>query len=112
MLSKEEIKEYFQKSAAQRLRRKSRNRYYHSQIEKYYSFFIPEKSRVIEIGCGTGELLNAVKPEYGVGIDFSANMIEIAKKNFPNLVFDVQDAENLEIKERFDYIILSDLIGS
>ena len=74
-------------------------------------FIIPEGSSVLEIGCGTGELLNAVKPGNGVGIDFSKNMINIASNKFPHIKFIEMDAENLNLVEKFDYIIMSDLIG-
>jgi len=103
---------YFNDLADRRLHWKKKNRYYHSYLEKYYSFIIPAKSRVLEIGSGTGELLNAVKPSYGVGIDFSEKMVEIASEQFPELTFLVQDAEELKIEEKFDYIILSDLIST
>lgn len=112
MLSKEQIRQYFDNIAEQRLKWKKRNRFYYQELEKYFSFIIPPQSKVLEIGCGTGELLNAVKPSYGVGVDFSPKMIEIAKKQFPSLNFYVQDAENLGLDERFDYIIFSDLVGS
>ncbi len=81
-------------------------------LEKYFSFFIPQNSKVIEIGCGTGELLDQVKPSYGVGIDFSENMLQIAKQKFPQYAFLLNDAENLTIDEKFDYVIISDLLTS
>ena len=112
MISKENIRQYLIDIANERIKWKKRNRLYHRYLEKYFSFFIPPGSKVLEIGCGTGELLNAVKPDYGVGVDFSPKMIEIAKKQFPDLIFYIQDAENLELEEKFDYIILSDLVGS
>ncbi len=112
MLNKEQIMQYFDNIAEQRLKWKKRNSFYYQELKKYFSFIIPPQSKVLEIGCGTGELLNAVKPSYGVGVDFSPKMIEIAKKQFPNLNFYVQDAENLELDEKFDYIIFSDLVGS
>ncbi|MDQ3190542.1 MAG: glycosyltransferase [Bacteroidota bacterium] len=111
-MAKEDKKTYFDNLAKVRLKWKNRNRFYHKSIEKYISFIIPANSRVLEIGCGTGELLNAVKPGYGVGIDFSNNMIEIAKSQFPSLNFEVQDAHEIELTETFDYIILSDIISS
>jgi SAM-dependent methyltransferase len=67
---------------------------------------------VLEIGCGTGELLNAVKPKYGVGIDFSEKMIEIASESFDKYKFMVDDIEDLRLNEKFDYIIMSDLTTS
>jgi SAM-dependent methyltransferase len=91
---------------------KNKRKYYNSSLEKYFSFFIPAGSSVLEIGCGTGELLHAVKPSYGVGIDFSEEMIKIAGESFPEHTFLVDDVEELQCSEKFDYIILSDLAMS
>lgn len=103
---------YFDKLAPTRPTWKRRNNFYHKLLEKYYSFYIPPGSKVLEIGCGTGELLNHVKPREGLGIDFSENMIQIARQKFPNLNFLVDDIENLHISETYDYIIVSDLLAS
>ena len=111
-MNKEEIQSFFNNSAPSREKWKYRNRFYHRKLEKYFSFIIPKNSRVIEIGCGFGDLLNAVNPSYGVGVDFSIAVIEKAKNKYPDLKFLVQDAEKLKIHETFDYIILSDLVGS
>jgi ubiquinone/menaquinone biosynthesis C-methylase UbiE len=108
-LDKSVIKEYFNSIAPERRRWKKRRKYYNRSLEKYFSFFIPEGSSVLEIGCGTGELLDAVKPSRGVGIDFSEKMIELAKSEFPHLHFMVDDIEDLQYDEKFDYVILSDL---
>jgi len=112
MVNKIQVQQYFENIASERSKWKRRNRLYYQFLEKYFSFIIPRGSKVLEIGCGTGELLNAVKPGYGVGIDFSSKMIELSQKQFPDLKFYVQNAEELELNEKFDYIILSDLIGS
>ncbi len=112
MGNKTKLIEYFNRLATKRDKWRKRNRFYHRTIEKYYSFTIPEGSRVLEIGSGTGELLHAVKPSYGVGIDFSQEMVNIAQAKFPDLHFICGDAESFEFKEQFDYIILSDLLSS
>lgn len=106
------LKEYFDSITPQRTKWKKRNWYYHKLLEKYYCFFIPEDSHVLEIGCGTGELLNAVKPRYGLGIDFSPEMIAVATNRFKNLSFEIQNAEEIDLKSTFDYIIISDLLCS
>ncbi|MCK4790935.1 MAG: glycosyltransferase, partial [Desulfobacteraceae bacterium] len=87
-------------------------RLYHKTIRKYFQFTIPENSSVAEIGCGTGDLLQQVRPGRGLGIDFSEEMIRIAKEKYPNLEFMQADAEDMEISEKFDYIIVSDLLSS
>lgn len=117
LTTKKAIKEYFETTASRRLIWKKRNSFYHKSLEKYFSFSIPEGSRVLEVGCGTGELLAAVKPAYGVGIDFSPTMIKIAAARYPSLNFRIQDIEDEYINEtiaqsaeQFDYIILSDLL--
>ena len=108
-LDKKVVKNYFNSIAPKRQKWKKRHHYYNKSLEKYFSFLIPAGSRVLEIGCGTGELLHAVKPSYGVGIDFSEEMIRIAKNTFPSLIFKVDDIEELQLSEAFDYIIMSDL---
>lgn len=108
-LDKNVVKTYFNSIAPKRKKWKKRRKYYNKSLEKYFSFLIPTDSRVLEIGCGTGELLHAVKPSYGVGIDFSEEMIRIAKDSFPDLNFKVDDVEELQLEEKFDYIIMSDL---
>lgn len=112
MLTKNQVRQYFGDNAQNRPKWKKRNRFYHDELERYFSFIIPPQSSVLEIGCGTGELLNAVRPRYGVGIDFSSEMIKLAQQQFPLLHFHLQDAEDVKLEEKFDYIILSDLIGS
>jgi len=109
--SKNGLKEYFDKFASERDSWSRRNYYYHKLIGMYYSYLIPEGSRVIELGCGTGDLLNRVKPAYGVGVDFSGEMLKIAEKKYPDYKFIQADAEEFEIEEKFDYVILSDLMG-
>jgi len=48
----------------------------------------------------------------GVGIDFSENMVGIASKNFPKYKFINCDVENITLDEKFDYVIISDLLTS
>jgi len=111
ILNKEDIKDFYNQTAGSREKWKKRNRFYHRSLEKYFSFIIPENIRVIELGCGLGDLLNAVKPSYGGGIDYSGTMIEKARNKYPDLTFHIADAEDFHSNETFDYIILSDLAG-
>jgi len=108
-MKKEEIREYYNSAAGSRAKWKKRNWFYHKSLEKYFSFIIPANARVLELGCGLGDLLAAMKPVYGVGIDFAPDIIEQARKRYPGLHFLTADAEEITLVESFDYIILSDL---
>jgi SAM-dependent methyltransferase len=112
MFSKDQLIAYHNNSACRRDKWKRRNRLYHRALSKYYSFLVPENCRVLEVGSGTGDLLNAVKPAYGVGIDFAENMVEIAREKYPHLNFICADAESFKLDEKFDYIVLSDILSS
>ena len=84
---------------------------YHERLAEVYRFWIAPGQRVLELGCGRGDLLAALKPSKGVGVDFSQEMILRAKKRYPDLTFIEADCHHLEdIEGPFDAIILSDLV--
>src|SRR5262245_28078538 len=61
--------------------------------------------RILDLGCGSGELTKKLAESSAdvTGIDSSAEMIEKAKKNFPELDPRVMDAQSLDIPdEKFD----------
>jgi len=87
------------------------NGYYYELLYKQYHYFVPKKKRILEVGCGTGELLNALEPSVGVGIDISGKMIEQARQKYDHLNFYHGSLDDLGIDEKFDYIVLSGLIG-
>lgn len=87
------------------------NRSYYKDLVQLLSHSIPPDSSVLEIGCGTGFLLNALNPKRGVGIDISSGMLEVARREYPHLEFCQMDAERLTLGEKFDVVILSDVLG-
>jgi ubiquinone/menaquinone biosynthesis C-methylase UbiE len=91
------------------------NAAYRADDRKFMQFLIPPGKRVLELGCGRGDLLAALKPSWGVGIDFGAETIAAAAARYPDLHFvlgDVEDPETMRaIEEPFDYIVIADTIG-
>lgn len=102
---------WFDALAPERDRWIARNRYYHEELARVFSFFIPAGRSVLEIGSGTGQLLNALKPSRGLGLDLSPGMVDVARRRYPHLEFQVGDLERMQIEGRFDYVVLSDLLG-
>ena len=84
---------------------------YHRRLATIFRFLIPPGSRVLEVGAGVGDLLAAVAPSHGVGVDFSPRMIAMARGRHPELTFIEADALQLSLDGTFDYIILSDLVN-
>ncbi len=85
---------------------------YHRRLAEVYRFYVAPNMRVLEIGCADGRLLASLRPAYGVGIDFSEEMIRRAQERHPELTFIHADAHDLSsINETFDIIILSDLVN-
>lgn len=87
---------------------------FHAQLRAHFRHHIPEGERVLELGCGAGDLLAALRPARGLGIDFSAAMIAKARARHggqAGLEFRVLDADAAEWDEPFDHIILDYLTG-
>ena len=96
---------------ADKIRKSSPAAHYHSRLTKIYQFLITPDQKVMEIGCATGELLSALKPSLGVGIDLSGEMIKRSAKQYPKIHFIQGDAHHLCLNKKFDVIILSDLVN-
>jgi trans-aconitate methyltransferase len=63
-----------------------------------------EGERILDVGCGTGELTNELSKSGAtiVGIDASEQMIKKAKEQFANIQFFVKDATDFSFGEPFD----------
>jgi ubiquinone/menaquinone biosynthesis C-methylase UbiE len=87
--------------------------YYHARLTQVYRDIVPAGQRVLELGCGQGDLLAALEPRTGIGIDFSPEMLKRAETKHPELDFVSADTHNLlkHVSGEFDFIVLSDLIN-
>jgi hypothetical protein len=75
-----------------------KNRYYHQQVASFYAANIPPMERVLHINCGSGHILEALTPSFGVGVyahtnDNDHQSTHIALEELPT--------------EPFEYIIIS-----
>lgn len=68
---------------------------------------------LLDIGCGPGNLCEeaAKRKLHVLGCDYSNKMVEIAKKNYPHIPFEIQDAEALTFQDAsFDICTLNYLL--
>ena len=103
--------EYWTEFAGSFSRWQRPRKYYQKRLADIYCSLIPPGMRVLEVGCGRGDLLAALRPAYGVGVDFSPAMIEIARGEYPHLRFVEGDAHSFDLGQTFDYIVCSDLLN-
>ncbi len=97
--------------ASEKNSRRQWGNYYHQRLTQIYKLLVAPGQKVLEIGCGTGDLLAKLKPALGVGIDLSGEMIKRAAQRYPEFCFIKGDAHSLCLNEKFDVIILSDLVN-
>ena len=108
----QEITRHFDEVAQRYDFYKRKNWYYYEALKRLYAQLIPHahETSILEVGCGTGDILASLHPRHGVGIDVSKEMVRMARAKHKDLDVEVGAAESWKAKEQFDYIILSDVI--
>ncbi|MGE4063055.1 MAG: glycosyltransferase [Rhodospirillaceae bacterium] len=109
------MRDHFDKMAGSIDRWAVRNRGFHEADLSYLRFLIPENCSILDVGCGLGDTLAALKPSRGVGIEISPVLAARARERHPELEIhcgNVEDPEDLSaLSGPFDIILLSDTIG-
>jgi Glycosyl transferase family 2 len=105
----DEVRQHYDRASAARGDYIGKNPYYYEQITRLLRFIIPAGKRVLLVGCLTPDFLDAVRPSFGVGIDFCAGQIEAARRRFPHLQFRLHDNYALGPGEVFDYVLVIDI---
>lgn len=114
-MRKKEFQDYYESNLDAQDGRGRFNAAYRDNDLKFMRFLLPPGKRVLALGCGRGDLLAALEPSYGVGVDFGARTIVSARERHPHLKFLLGDAEDpatlAAIEGPFDYIVIADTIG-
>jgi len=91
------------------------NRYYYELLGRLLRFLVEPQKKVLSVRCGTGNLLAAVKPRDGKGVDICATIVEIAQQRNLSFNFAVAFPDKDEFLqtftpgEKFDYILFNDI---
>jgi SAM-dependent methyltransferase len=102
---------YWDAYAAHAWRWDGMRRYYRRRLIEIFRFLVPPGGRVLELGCGEGDLLDALRPSRGLGVDFSPKTIAKARAKHPDREFVEADVHEFDCGETFDYILCSDLVN-
>jgi SAM-dependent methyltransferase len=108
------LREHFERVADHDRGPRRWQRGFHAQLLRYFRRHIPEGGRVLEWGCGAGDLLAGLKPARGLGLDFSGRMIARAIERHGGdsaLEFRAADIATETVTEPFDHIVLDYLTG-
>lgn len=110
------VRTYYNQNAARVDLSKKRNASYYRELERVLRSIVLPGQKVLDLGCGNGDLLAALDVSEGVGIDLSEEMVRIASSNNPvsRLRFIVGDAQDRtllsSLNTRFDVVILRNVI--
>jgi SAM-dependent methyltransferase len=95
---------------------RGRHRYYYDYLTAVLRVRVPEGQRVLDLGCGAGHALSALRPSYGVGVDISAPAVRDARRRYGSetLRFFEGDAADRVLLSRlggpFDTILLVNVV--
>ena len=82
---------------------------YRRILAHYYNLIIPSFASVLEVGCGSGELLQSIRADKKVGIDVCAEQVALAREQIPTGEFYVEAGETVDMPGKsFDYIVISE----
>lgn len=104
-----EVREHYDRVADTRARYIADNAYYYDQIYRQLRAIVPPGKRVLQVGCLTPDILNALGPSFGVGIDSSPRLIETAALRFPQLQFRLHEDYRVDVDVPFDFVLIMDI---
>ena len=109
-MSSDHVRDHFDQVAGGYDRGKERARYYYSELKLLVAELVPKGSHVLEVGCGTGDILASLEPSVGVGIDLSSEMVALARQKHPSLRFLVHSVVDSQLDEAFDFVVAIDVM--
>lgn len=115
------FEEFYEEKFEQIIIGSRKKRYFYNLKDRILTKKIQKDQRILDIGCGTGDLLSKLKPSFGVGVDLSAKMIKYAEEinGSANIKFLCGDIFSKQIQsqiladadQKFDVILLSGTVG-
>ena len=111
-MSRESTRQYFERIAPVWDQWHNKNRFYHRKIIDLFRGMVPPGARVLELGCGTGDLLAALEPTAAVGLNVAEALTTLARHKHPQFQFDTVDVDQAAILPGVapEYVLLNNMI--
>jgi ubiquinone/menaquinone biosynthesis C-methylase UbiE len=112
MVARENIKAYFDRIAPVWDYWHSRNHFYHAMMRQIVQGMVPPHMRVLELGSGTGDLLVALEPTRGVGLNLGQALTERARQKYPHLEFHTVEVDEAKVPDNFcpQYVVMTNML--
>lgn len=102
--------DHFDKIASKYDGYKKNNSRYYTWVKESLSKVVLKNKSVLDYGCGTGEILNFLSPQSGVGYDPSKEMVNICRRKFKKSKTLKFVSSLNDVNQRFDQILMVDII--
>jgi len=111
-VNKSRIKDFFAHAAPQWEYWKAKNCFYHAAITTLIGGMIPPESNVLELGSAVGDLLAALKPREGVGLNVVQALTDRALQKHPGLKFYTMNVDSVCLPSAFEpqYIVMTNML--
>ena len=84
---------------------------YKRKIVEFQNRYIPAGAHILDLGCGPGHNIKTLSELDGscrfTGIDLSAGLIDIARRQCPQCEFLIEDLRDVQLAKTFDVVIAS-----
>jgi SAM-dependent methyltransferase len=106
------LRNYFNSIAPEWDAWRSRNRFYHDHVKELVVGAVVPGRPVLDIGCGTGDVLATVRPSPGLGLNVADRLTQLAREKYPKLKFETFGADAVVVPDGFrpDYVISVNLL--
>ena len=111
-MSREAIRAYFERMAPGWEDWERRNAFYHQRLRRLVQGMVPPGADVLELDCKNGELLAALAPRRGVGLNVAERFTQQASRRFAHLRFRTVDVDDVSCPEgwRPEYVVLNNML--
>src|SRR5439155_19301831 len=105
-VSRESTREYFEWIAPVWDYWHRKNGFYHRKMTDLIRGMVTPGASVLELGCGTGDLLAALRPAAAIGLNVAEGMTALARKKHPEFQFETVEVDQAKIPNGFtpDYV--------